>query len=230
MKRKVLTLILAFSCIAALTACAGNKEVSTDMEDTQEEAVSEPTQEPVEEEEPTPEPTQEPTPEPEPEQEEKAEKPRAEAPSDLSDDLYDFQISIDGVVYQFPMWYSDFEAYGWEYLGDNTDTLSSNQYTVAERWKKDGFEIYTRFANLSMNTAAFADCEVAGIKMEQYNLKECDWEILLPGGIQYGVSNADDIRAAYGDPSSDYDGERYYMMTYKYDFYSGFVCHISSPF
>lgn len=219
MKRKVLALILAFSCIAALTACTGNKEVSTDVEDTQEEAVSEPTQEPVEEEEPTPEPTQEPTPEPESEQEEKTEKPRAEAPSDLSDDLYDFQISIDGVVYQFPMWYSDFEAYGWEYLGDNTDTLSSNQYTVAERWKKDGFEIYTRFANLSMNTAAFADCEVAGIKMEQYNLEECNWEILLPGGIQYGVSNADDIRAAYGDPSSDYDGERYYMMTYKYDFY-----------
>lgn len=55
--------------------------------------------------------------------------------------------------------------------------------------------------------------------MERNNLEGCDWEILLPGGIQYGVSNTDDIKAAYGDPSSDYDGERYYSMTYKYDFY-----------
>lgn len=167
MKRKVFALILALSCTAALTACARDKEMAGDAEVLQEESVPEPTEEPVLAKEKTPEPTLEPTPEPETEQEEKAERPKAETPSDLSDDLYDFQISIDGVVYQFPMWYSDFEALGWEYLGDNTDTLSSNQYTVAERWKKDGFEIYTRFANLSMNTAAFADCEVMGSKWNE---------------------------------------------------------------
>lgn len=222
MKRKILALMLAFSCVAVLTACAGNKETSADVETSQENAEPEATPEPAEED-PTPDPTLEPTSEPvaEPtEEQEIAEKPKANAPSELSDDLYDFQIAIDGVVYQFPMWYSDFEALGWEYLGDKTDTLSSNQYTVAESWEKDGFEVYTRIANLSMNTAAFTDCEVAGIKIEQYNFGECGWEILLPGGIQYGVSGVDDIKTAYGDPSSDYDGEHYYKMTYKDDLYS----------
>ena len=137
----------------------------------------------------------------------------------LSDDLYDFQISIDGTVYQFPMWYSDFEALGWEYSGDNTDTLSSNQYAGTQCWKKDDFSVYTILGNLSMNTTAFSDCMVAGISMDKNEFKDCEWEILLPGGIQWGVSNADDIKAAYGDPTSDYDGSDYYEMKYRYDYY-----------
>ena len=55
--------------------------------------------------------------------------------------------------------------------------------------------------------------------MDRYQMKDSDWEILLPGGIQWGVSNADDIKAAYGDPTSDYDGDNYYKMSYQYDFY-----------
>lgn len=143
----------------------------------------------------------------------------AQAPSDFSDDLYNFQVSIDGTVYQFPMWYSEFEALGWEYDGDPTDTLSSNQYTTTQVWKKDGVRVYTRFANLSMNTVPFSESMVAGINLENYNMKDCDWEILMPGGIQWGVSNADDIIAAYGDPTDDYESDMYYKMTYKYDWY-----------
>lgn len=55
--------------------------------------------------------------------------------------------------------------------------------------------------------------------MWKYNLKDCTWEIKLPKGIQYGVSTKDDIIAAYGTPSSDYDGDNYYKMEYKYDSY-----------
>lgn len=140
-------------------------------------------------------------------------------PATFSDDLYDFQISIDGTVYQFPMWYSDFEALGWEYDGDNTKTLSSGQYASTQRWRKDGYPVYTMLANLSMNTTAFSDSMVAGITLNRHEFADCDWEIILPGGIQWGVSNADDIKAAYGDPSSDYDGTYYYDMKYKYDYY-----------
>ena len=117
------------------------------------------------------------------------------------------------------MWYSDFEALGWEYDGDNTATLSSNQYTGVEVWKKDGVRIYTKFANLSMNAVPYSESMVAGITLDKYDLKDCDWEILLPGGIQYGVSDADAIKEAYGEPSRDYDGDLYYSMTYQLDFY-----------
>lgn len=220
MKKKVLALILVISCAISMAACGGSKETAgeaeTHKEETAEEPTEAPTEEPVEEEtEEEKEPETEPT-----EEKEEAKKSAAvDTPSELSDDLYDFQVSIDGTVYQFPMWYSDFEALGWEYDGDNTETLSSNQYTVGQRFKKDGISVYTRLANLSMNSVSFADSMVAGISMDKYDLKDCDWEILLPGGIQWGVSNAEDIKAAYGDPSSDYDGDNYYKMTYEYDFY-----------
>lgn len=228
MKKKTWAFLLAISCVLSATACGASaaeeaKELPEAGEELQEELHEE---EPEEVEEPEveeePEIEKEPAAEEAPEAEEepeKEEKKPAAAAGELSDDLYDFQISIDGTVYQFPMFYADFEALGWEYDGDNTKTLSSNQYTSVEVWKKDGFRVYTRFANLSMNAVPYSESMVAGITLDQYNLKDCDWEIILPGGIQYGVADADDIKAAYGEPTSDHDGDLSYSMTYQYDFY-----------
>ena len=226
MKKRILALVLAVSCAVFLSACGNSDKPTVDElreQASKEDAASEESD--SEEnaavndasEQSTPDDTSETKDE---ETEEKETKSAASnTPATLSDDLYDFQISIDGTVYQFPMWYSDFEALGWEYDGDNTETLSSNQYTGSQRWKKEGFSVYTEFGNLSMNTVAFSDSMVAGISMDKYDLKDCDWEILLPAGIQWGVSNTDDIKAAYGDPSSDYAGSSYYKMTYQYDYY-----------
>lgn len=224
MKKKTLVVLLAISCVLSATACGTSKaeeaEALARASEAREElekrfSEEEPKEEKVEE----PEIEEEPEAEEEAKEEEKETKKPAAAPSALSDDLYDFQVSIDGTVYQFPMWYSDFEALGWEYDGDNTKTLSSNQYTGVEVWKKDGFRIYTKLANLSMNAVPYSESMVAGIKFDKFDLKDCDWEILLPGGIQYGVSDVDDIKAAYGEPSRDYDGDLYYSMTYQLDFY-----------
>lgn len=226
MKKKALAVLLAITCTLSMSAC-GNETVETGSraDEAREELdaeLNEDTEESEEEEEPAA--GEEPEAEEAPEAEEKPAEKKAPAAAasvlgELSDDLYDYQISIDGAVYQFPMWYSEFEALGWEYDGDNTQTLSSNQYTTTEVWKKDDFEVYTRFANLSMNAVPFSESMVAGITLDPYYLEDCDWEILLPGGIQYGVSNADDIKAAYGDPTDDYDSDLYYKMTYKSDSY-----------
>lgn len=225
MKKKTLAVLLAISCTLSMAACgASGDNGDASAADEAREALAEEfeEEEPEEEieEEPEVEEAQEEE-EEEPEEEEVAEpKKAASAPSELSDDLYDFQVSIDGTVYQFPMWYSDFEALGWEFQEDATDTLSSNQYTFGVAWKKDGFRVSTRLANLSMNTVPFSESMVASITLDKFQLKDCDWEIILPGGIQWGVSNTDDIIAAYGDPSSDFEGEMYYKMTYKLDSHS----------
>lgn len=228
MKKKALAMLLMLSCTLSITACGESKvedtvadEVAEEAEETEEEAEPEPERPEREEESEEEETEEEAEADAEEDTEEKpVKKETAQAPAELSDDLYDFQVSIDGNVYQFPMWFADFEALGWEYDGDDTQTLSSNQYTTTETWKKDGYKVYTKLANLSMNTVPFSESMVAGITLEDYYLEDCDWEILLPGGIQYGVSNADDIIEAYGDPTSDYDGDLYYKMTYEYDFYS----------
>ena len=223
MKKKTLALLLTISCVLSATACgvSGAEEAGepSRASEAREELEKEFSDEEPEEEEVEEEPEAEEEPEEEEKEGEKEVKRPASAPSELSDDLYDFQISIDGTVYQFPMWYSDFEALGWEYDGDNTETLSSNQYTAVEVWEKDGFEVYTKFANLSMNTVPFSESAVAGITLDKYYLEDCDWEILLPGGIQYGISDADDIKEAYGEPSRVYDCDMYYMMSYQLDYY-----------
>ncbi|MBQ6887241.1 MAG: hypothetical protein IJN54_06995 [Lachnospiraceae bacterium] len=220
MKKKTLALLLALSCALSATACSAQKEV-TETTVVAKDAFAEESKEPettvtsetVSEDETVAETESAKEPKSD------AKKTSANMPSELSDDLYSFQVSINGTVYQFPMWYSDFENLGWTYDGDNTQTLTSNQYSLSEVWEKDGFSVYTQLANLSMNTVPYSKCMISEITFDDYHLEDCDWEIILPKGIQYGVSNADDIKAAYGEPTRDYDGDLYYNMTYEYDIY-----------
>lgn len=141
-------------------------------------------------------------------------------PSELSDDLYSFQVSIDGTVYQFPMWAKEFKALGWTYDGDGSQTITSNQYSFSETWVKGDAKVYANFLNLTMNELTYDEAAIGGITFEEYYLEDTDLQIILPKGIQYGVSTRDDIIAAYGDPTDEYDGSLYYNMTYKYDTYS----------
>lgn len=70
-----------------------------------------------------------------------------------------------------------------------------------------------------MNAVPYSESTVAGITLDKFDLQDCGWEIFLPGGIQYGVANADDIKKAYGEPTKDYDGEIFYSMIYEYDYH-----------
>lgn len=238
MKNKLIASILTLVCVCSLAACSmgtetlkneedatKNTETTEEMNATEETSTIEETV--TTEDTATTEATIEESAEDTTSSEEATTTPVATIPSELSEDLYSFQISIDGTVYQFPMWYSDFEAMGWIYDGDATETLTSNQYTVAEKWIKDGFYIYSEFANLTMNAAPFSKCMIAGITLDDYYLEGCDWEIILPKGIQYGVSSKEDIIAAYGDPSDEYDGDLYYKLTYDYDSYQEICLFVS---
>lgn len=211
MKKKTLVFLLAISCTLSATACGakGDKEASVSRAD---EARAELAREFDEDQEDENEEEAE-------DEEEGSSGKAATTPDELSDDLYDFQISIDGTVYRLPMWYSDFEAFGWEFEGDSTETLTSGNHAFYEKWSKDGVEITTRLSNLSMNTISLSESIVTEITLSSYNLRDCGWEIILPGGIQWGVSGIDDIIAAYGDPDSDYDSSDYYSMTYELDSY-----------
>ena len=149
-----------------------------------------------------------------------SEKTSVEMPEELSDNLYDFQIAMDGQVYQFPMWFDDFEALGWEYLGDRTEVLYANEYLYAEPWQKDGVTIYTSIANLSLNAIAPEEGQVCGLNLYDYQMENCDWKIELPKGIAFEESTREDILKAYGEPTDEYDGELCYKMSYEMDYYS----------
>lgn len=142
---------------------------------------------------------------------------RLNTEKELSDNLFDFQISIDGTVYQFPMEYSEFEAMGWEYSGDSTEILEAGRWDMPpDLWHKEGYGVYVILANPTTEDVSYSESTVSGILLMDAFLAECDWEIMLPGGIQYDVSNADDIKAAYGEPSYEPDNIDY-TMEYIYE-------------
>ncbi len=138
----------------------------------------------------------------------------------LSDDIYSFQLMLDGEFYEFPMSYDDFTAMGWEYQGDPAEQMRPNEYSVAERFVKDDLEIYGTLVNLGINTVTYDACMVGGISLDPYQFEDApDTELVFPGGLAYGAATAEDIQDAYGEPSDTYEGDMYTKLTYEYDYY-----------
>ena len=138
----------------------------------------------------------------------------------LSDTLYDFQIQIDGTVYQFPMSYEAFKANGWEmdtdYTGSEEDEIEPNQYGIYY-FSKDDVTCTAYVLNLGINNLPASQCLVGGISIDGFDWDVNTGEILMAGGIQRGVSTLEDIQAAYGTPTDTYEGDTYTALTYQKD-------------
>lgn len=152
-----------------------------------------------------------------------AEEDQATASSEtLSDDLYDFQLQIQGDTYQFPMTYADFTALGWE-LSSREDPemkFSSNSYGFVY-FNKGELSVNVDMLNLGVNECSLEDCLVAGITIDEgYGDVDWDaWNVVAPCGIAMGTANVDDIKAAYGTPSDTYESDLYTKLTYEKDIY-----------
>lgn len=154
-------------------------------------------------------------------QEEESSRASADYNTELGDDIYSFTFALDGEVYQVPMWFKDFEAKGWEFDGDRTVELKSNQYTFSQYWEKGDLRIHTSIANLTPNNAALEDCAISEFNLSQgYNFDE-DCVIELPGGIVAGKSTREDIINAYGEPTDELETDYTWNLSYELDIYNG---------
>lgn len=151
-----------------------------------------------------------------------AEEAATEAPessAELSDDIYSFQLKLDGDLYQFPMSYEDFTALGWELDGDEETSLEPNSYT-SETFRKGYLRAYVSLINLGINSSTLSGCTVGGMSIDTYDFEDApETTIEFPGGIAYGKATLEDIKAAYGEPSDSYDGDLYVSLSYEYDSY-----------
>lgn len=140
----------------------------------------------------------------------------------LSDDVYSFQVEYDGTLYQFPMPYADFEAQGWT-LSKNDDSeamVGTNSYTSIG-FIKGECSIRADVFNLGINELPIKECLIGGITVDE-GFTDMDFSAIpvnLPNGISMGVSNVDDIKAAYGEPSDVYESDLYTKLTYEKDYY-----------
>lgn len=146
----------------------------------------------------------------------------------LSENLYDFQIQLDGEVYQFPMSYEEFLAYGWEIssaYSDETEELEPNQYDLVY-FSKGDVECMAFALNLGLNTMPVSECMIGGISIDNFDWDLSKGEVLLPGGIRRGVSTLEDVTAAYGSATDTYEGELYTSLTYEKDYYQSVELYI----
>lgn len=147
----------------------------------------------------------------------------------LSDDIYSFQLDIDGTKYQFPMSYSDFTAQGWELskYDDPEMKVGTNSYGMVGFLKGDT-SIRADVINFGINEVPLSECLVGGITIDG-SFSDVDLSktiVTLPKGIVMGKATLDEVKAAYGEPSDTYEGDNYTKLTYEKEIYQDVELYI----
>ncbi len=221
MKKIIAMLAAVVLTMSCMTACkdSSKDEKDTSSKETTTAAKEESKADESSEEESEAEPESEADEESEAEEESKADAQPA-GNDELSDDIYSFEVSIDGTKLSFPMYYADFIELGWKMDGDDTTKVDPNQYLISQVFKKDDVKVYAPILNLDEDVLPASECLIGGIVIDYTYLKECDKEIVLPGNIEFNKSTMDEAKAAYGDPSSVYEGSSYTKCMYNLQSYS----------
>lgn len=135
----------------------------------------------------------------------------------LSDNIYDYQISIDGTVVSFPISFSDFESYGFECTDDKTQSIPSGSYGMFYFKNDNDNKVMGFVMNFGVNAANAEDCYIVGVQADKFNCK--NGEVKIAGDLTMFESTRDDVDAALGSPSDCYESDSYPYYQYKEDYY-----------
>ena len=146
---------------------------------------------------------------------------------DLSTDLASKQISIDGTIYTLPFDYAlisndytfDLADYGKEdgYVLNPGDKVLCTVYLENSNFDSS-FDFSVGFKNYGSDVKDIKETSIWALDTD---IRWCDStnypSIILPGGITWG-STVDDVKAAYGEPTSDpYRAEELAYWEYSYE-------------
>ncbi len=131
----------------------------------------------------------------------------------FNEDLYSFQMQIDGEVITLPSSYEQMINAGWTYSGDGKELLKPEDRTASTAWEKNGVLLYGEMFNTSWDVAPVEKCVLASVQ-----LGASDSEVLLPGGILPGISVIGDVADAYGTPSGSQNGGGVTQYTYHLEY------------
>lgn len=189
MKRKVVRFMAVMAGILAMTAC-GQKEtnITTKKEEVSTEKQTTSTKE-------------------------KSEKKAAE----LSEDLLDFQISIDDRIYQVPMTYAKYVKAGWAYQGAEESTVHPSQMLLSEWFTKGQNQSLAYLTNFDVQDVTVSESYLGGLMIDLDYMKEEDTKVLLAEEIELGVSTREEVVEAYGEPTSVKESETFPIVTYALD-------------
>lgn len=145
--------------------------------------------------------------------EDTASSKETESSPQLSDDLYSFEICLNGKSYKLPAAYSEFEKNGWSIESKDTDVIAPNQYTLSQVMKNGENIVYVGLVNTGSNELPFKECKVGSIDLDSFNAKK-GATLSLPKGIGFD-STKDDVTKAYGDPTNTSELDTETHLTYE---------------
>lgn len=149
------------------------------------------------------------------------EPPATSEPLQMSDNLFDFTVELDGVIYRFPCSFQDLASRGWTIssLGISDSSMMMGSGYEQYEMTNNGKVITVAALNQSPNAVALKDCPIVGMTLDGNS----HVNITLPKGITLN-SSVDEIIAAYGTPTDRNDSDNYVTLTYQPqgNDYSGF--------
>ena len=144
-------------------------------------------------------------------------------PTELSDNWQDYQIDLNGTVYQFPIPYSEWVSMGWK-ADTLPTTLAAGDDTFASFYMDD-IELSADIANFGLSEADIRDCFVIGISIDtDIDYVAPEYVITMSGGIKFREATEQDVKSAFGAPDyrSDYEnrnGDTIISLDYAGDTY-----------
>lgn len=137
------------------------------------------------------------------------------SPEATSGDVFCFEFSIDNETYKFPLLYSDMEKNGWSYKSNaGIKAIKPNQYLIGLRIEKGVLSMSVQPINLTKSVLTAAEANIGKLTLDSDYIKP-DSHKTTYTGIVLGKSTADDVSAAFGEPSSTYESEKFPTVTYK---------------
>ena len=129
----------------------------------------------------------------------------------MSDDISDTTVTLDGVIYQLPFAYSQLKEDGWKCDSSEQENVGGNNYEFLSMTKGEKRMSISVF-NPSGNAKMIRDCLVGEISVYSYDDAP---EFSIAKDIKVGVSKKE-VREAFGEPSQYYEGSDgdYVTLTY----------------
>lgn len=143
----------------------------------------------------------------------------AEPGISLSDDLADFTVSIEGVVYQLPCGVEQLLNNGWTHEKASTFEIAAEKTGMLELWNGSDKSVSITVYNPGPDTKTYNECMILEITESIWASDSQDAEVLIAGG--FDVNNnmtTEAVTAAFGaDENEHYHNSDSYGLYYEYD-------------
>lgn len=149
--------------------------------------------------------------------------PATTAPSEpgleLSDDLADFTVSIEGVVYQLPCGVDQLLNNGWSEGREYTYEVAANKSGALELWNEAGKSIRIAVWNPGPDPKTYNECMIWKIGESIWASDSEDATVLVAGGFEISAdfSEQEVIAAFGGEENEHYNNTTSYGLNYDYE-------------